>query len=107
MRPQQWMTARPATAATLLASVCLIAPSRSADAQLSPQAIARAAMPTVAQIVTYDGDGKRSKLGSGFLVNSSRYLVTNAHVLRGASRVEVVFARSQAFRQVKVLVYDP
>ncbi len=45
-------------------------------------------MPSVVTLRTYDARGKNLGLGSGFLVAGGR-VVTNAHVVQGAARVEV------------------
>jgi S1-C subfamily serine protease len=37
-------------------------------------------------------DVKRTSLGSGFVIHSAGYIVTNAHVIEGADEVDVVFA---------------
>jgi S1-C subfamily serine protease len=44
------------------------------------------------------GHGRRAGTGSGFLFTPDGYLLTNAHVVRGASEVQVSFADGQKHR---------
>ncbi|MGH9703788.1 MAG: trypsin-like peptidase domain-containing protein [Candidatus Acidiferrales bacterium] len=37
--------------------------------------------------------GRQRAIGSGFIIDSSGYIVTNAHVVKGAQRVQIVLAR--------------
>jgi hypothetical protein len=86
--------------------IAAVAPLQFLDAQLSPEHIARSAIPAVVRIVAYDADDKRLKQGSGFLVDGAQRLVTNAHVVQGAYRIEVVFANGRSMRSVPVVAYD-
>jgi len=40
--------------------------------------------------------GRQRAIGSGFVIDSSGYIVTNAHVLKGAQRVQVVLSSANA-----------
>lgn len=50
--------------------------------------LARDAKPSVVQLKTFDALGQQSGSGTGFFVTSDGWLVTNHHVIDGASSVE-------------------
>jgi S1-C subfamily serine protease len=50
--------------------------------------IFRAASPSVVLVKTYDADNNPLLIGSGFFAGNGTVLVTNAHVVAGATRVE-------------------
>ena len=60
--------------------------------QLSPQEIYQSDTPGMILIETYDDEGHKRGLGSGFIVASDGTAITNYHVIRGASRATVKFA---------------
>ena len=68
--------------------------------------IAAQATPAVVTIVTFDSDGKRVSQGSGFFVRSNGVLVTNWHVLAGASAATVVLRTGASFTRVGFLNGD-
>ena len=45
--------------------------------------------------------------GSGFLISESGYVVTNSHVIGGASWVEIQMADRRTFDRVRVVGFDP
>ncbi|XAS76086.1 trypsin-like peptidase domain-containing protein [Dermatophilaceae bacterium Sec6.4] len=55
-----------------------------ADANRQVSAIARATLPSVVTIQIADSTGKPAGTGSGFVIRSQGYIVTNNHVARGA-----------------------
>lgn len=50
--------------------------------------LARDAKPSVVQLKTFDAMGQQSGSGTGFFVTSDGWLVTNHHVIDGASSIE-------------------
>lgn len=64
--------------------------------------------PSVVNITTYTDEGGQiigSGQGSGFVYDDQGHVVTNAHVVHGASEVEVIFSNG-AIRQAEVLGAD-
>ena len=57
---------------------------------IDPRELFRRSVGSVVLIRTFDENNTPLAIGSGFFVNADRELVTNAHVLEGASRVEYV-----------------
>ena len=100
----------------LLISVCshASAQERSADElrklNESVDALIKKVSPSVVQILVTgygpleDGDrgnagvviGRQRAIGSGFVIDSGGYIITNAHVVRGAQRVQVVLPAANA-----------
>jgi len=100
----------------LLISACshASAQERSADElhklNESVDALIRKVSPSVVQILVTgygpleDGDrgnagvviGRQRAIGSGFVIDSGGYIITNAHVVRGAQRVQVVLPAANA-----------
>lgn len=52
-------------------------------------------------------DIRQTTDGSGFMIDTKGYLITNAHVLRGLSRVVVVNARGKQFNALIVAIDEP
>ena len=67
-------------------------PATSAPRPLSPQEIYQSESGGMALIETYDDDGRKRELGSGFVVSSDGTAITNYHVIRGAYRATVKFS---------------
>jgi S1-C subfamily serine protease len=66
-------------------------PTTSEPRLLSPQEIYQSESGGMALIETYDDEGRKRELGSGFVVASDGTTVTNYHVIRGAYRAMVKF----------------
>jgi serine protease Do len=96
-----------------LCSSCLRAQSQSSDAlhklNESVDGLIKKVSPSVVQVlVTGYGPiepdrgnaaaviGRQRAIGSGFVIDSEGYIITNAHVLSGAERVQVVLAADNA-----------
>lgn len=65
--------------------------------------IAAASRPAVALISVRDKTGKTSKIGTGFFVAADGKLVTNAHVLEGATTAEAKLENGAAYNIIGVL----
>jgi S1-C subfamily serine protease len=80
--------------------------SPSAPRPLSPQEIYRNETGGMALIETYDNQGRKRELGSGFVVSSDGTAVTNYHVIRGAYRATVKFGDGTVGSVEGVYAYD-
>lgn len=60
----------------------------------------------VVYIGTFDQRGEQEGLGSGFVVDASGTIVTNLHVIAGASAVVVKMADGEVYDRVEVVDYD-
>lgn len=75
--------------------------------------------PAVVTVMGYDAQGRITRLGSGFFINQGGHLITNVHVVAGASRAEVktrdgaryplkaVVAENRGFDLIKFAVEVP
>jgi serine protease Do len=71
--------------------------------------VAKTVGPMVVTVLNMQGSGasaRRRGLGSGFIVSRDGLIITNAHVVEGASRVDVIF-EGQNSVEAKVLGSDP
>ncbi len=64
--------------------------------------VARVLAPSVAYIVAFDEENQRRSSGSGVVVRSDGYLVTNWHVVDGATRVEVQLSEERSYEATLV-----
>lgn len=81
--------------------------SAASPAPLSPEEIYKAESAGMILIETYDDQGRKRGLGSGFVVASDGTTITNYHVIRGASRATVKFADGTVGSIEGVESYDP
>jgi S1-C subfamily serine protease len=72
----------------------------------STSQIAAAATPATVTIITLGVSGDTLGLGSGFIVNPSGIIVTNHHVIRGASAAVVILANGERFNRVEAVDGD-
>jgi hypothetical protein len=68
--------------------------------------VARIANPATVMIVTLNNHGDTLGLGSGFVVTATGVIVTNYHVMRGASAAIVRFSSGEQFDRVQALDAD-
>jgi S1-C subfamily serine protease len=73
---------------------------------LSPQEIYQRKSAAMVLIETYDDEGRKRGLGSGFAVSSDGTALTNYHVIRGASRATVKFSDGTVGSVDGVASYD-
>jgi len=76
------------------------------DGQEDLPALIRRITPSTVLIVTYDRQGKPLGLGTGFFVNPNGEVVTNRHVLEGASRAEIKTNQGIVYPVERVLAED-
>ncbi|MCA9911640.1 MAG: trypsin-like peptidase domain-containing protein, partial [Anaerolineae bacterium] len=75
--------------------------------QVSPSVVAISVAQDVAQQTPFgQQDGIQYGLGSGFIINSAGYIVTNDHVVNGADSIEVAFVDGTLAR-ARVVGMDP
>src|SRR5438046_6783800 len=77
------------TLSVLLAILSLVGIARRALVQDSLIPLVKRIQPAVVTVLAYDATGQPLQQGSGFFVSTTGHLVTNRHVLQGASRAEV------------------
>jgi len=82
------------------------APTNSTQTRTTTE-IAAAAGPAVVTIVAFDGEGRKIGQGSGFLVRADGVVVTNWHVLAGASAATMTLQSGAEFNRVMFLSGDP
>jgi hypothetical protein len=76
-----------------------------AHAQENLPQLVRRIQPAVVTVITYDNQGKIKGQGSGFFVDSNRFL-TNYHVLAGASRVEAKTSDGKRYSVERIVAKD-
>jgi hypothetical protein len=74
--------------------------------QFATADIASIATPATVTIVSIDASGDTISQGSGFLIREDGVIVTNFHVMRGASSAVVTLANKERFSRVRVLEAD-
>ena len=75
---------------------------------LTGQELFRRTAPAVAQILMKDGSGQITSAGSGFLIDASGRVVTNAHVVMGTQNTEAVIIFGDIKHTVsEVYAFDP
>ena len=75
--------------------------------ELTTQVIAARAVPATVTIVTFGTDGDTLGMGSGFLVRASGVVVTNHHVMAGATAAAVILTSGERYERVEALDSDP
>ena len=81
-----------------------VLPLSSAEENLA--AIVKRIEPSVVVILTYDKEGKILDQGSGFFISENGDVITNRHVLQGASRAEVTIANGRDYPITQVMAED-
>jgi hypothetical protein len=104
IRPSVSASAASAARRALVALALLVAAPASAQ-QLSPRQIAAQARPGVVLITAKDGSSTIGR-GSGFLVSDDGVLVTNRHVVEGATSLQVQLASGEVFDRVLFVSED-
>jgi S1-C subfamily serine protease len=74
---------------------------------ISTAAVASRITPATVSIIAIGPDGDTLGQGSGFLVRSSGVIVTNNHVVTGASRAIIILASGEVYDRVEALDADP
>jgi len=75
-------------------------------AQKNLPAIVKRIAPSTVVILTYDEEGKILGQGSGFFISQNGDVITNWHVLQGASRAEVKTAEGKVYPITQIVAED-
>jgi tetratricopeptide (TPR) repeat protein len=75
-------------------------------AQENLPAIIKKIQPSVVTILTYDEKGKGLMQGSGFFIRKDGDIITNRHVLQGASSADVKTAQGKVYPITRVVAED-
>ena len=90
----------------LLLAAPLSAQAAPTGKPLTTEVIAARALPATVTIYTFDASGDTIGMGSGFLVRASGVVVTNYHVMEGASRAVVILTSGERYERVQALDGD-
>jgi S1-C subfamily serine protease len=82
-------------------------PPVSTPRKLSPQDIFQMASGGMTLIETFDDEGHKRGLGSGFVVSADGIALTNYHVIRGAARATAKFGDGTLSEVGGVVAFDP
>jgi len=74
--------------------------------KLTTAEIANRATPFVVVVENFNGDGQKTGQGSGYLYSSDGIVITNYHVVRGASSIVVKTHSGSEYRTDALLGYD-
>lgn len=69
-------------------------------------AIIKRVQPSIVSIVILNKEGKLAGQGSGFFINPDGDIITNRHVLEGASRADVITSEGKVYTIQKVISED-
>lgn len=92
--------------ATFLLLVAGVSGAADGIAAQTTAEVARLATPATVTILTYDSLGDAMSRGSGFVVRDDGVIVTNYHVMDGASSAVVRFKSGETFEKVEALESD-
>jgi tetratricopeptide (TPR) repeat protein len=81
----------------------IVSPPASATTQIDVTRIAAAARPAVALVTVQRKEGKTTNFGTGFFVAADGKLVTNAHVLQGATTAEAKLENGATYNIAGIL----
>jgi S1-C subfamily serine protease len=93
-------------APAFVAAALTAAPAASAAPALTAREIVNQVSPSVARISIRDAKGKEVGNGSGFVISADGQLVTNHHVVNGASGLVAAFADGKEAEVVGIRSYD-
>ncbi len=86
--------------------IILMAVKETSQGQEGLTTLVKETMPAVVIIKTYDIKGDELGLGSGFFINDEGHIITNLHVLRGASSAEVSLADGNTYAISAILAQN-
>lgn len=75
-------------------------------AQLSIKDVNKRVSPGVVTVLSYDKNGKLSSQGSGFIVKSNGLVVSNYHVVKNASRVQIEMENNDTYWIKGIVSFD-
>jgi S1-C subfamily serine protease len=81
-------------------------PVEQAPATLEPKQILQRESPGIVTVFAVDNKAKPFALGSGFIIRSNGLVITNYHVIRGASDAQIKLQTGEIYENVRVFDYD-
>ncbi|MBL7075681.1 tetratricopeptide repeat protein [candidate division KSB1 bacterium] len=84
---------------------CIVVVSSTLAQEYLPEIIKKIEPSTVV-IITYDDEGEFLGQGSGFFISKDGDIITNWHVLQGASRAEIKTAQGKVYPITQILAED-
>lgn len=76
------------------------------QAQESLSELVKSVLPSVVSIITYNEADKALSQGSGFFITQEGEVITNRHVLEGASRADIVMSNGSSYAITNVVAED-
>jgi len=73
---------------------------------MEPKQILQRESPAIVTVYSVDKSGKPFALGSGFVVRPNGVVITNYHVIKGASDAQIKLKNGEIYENVLVLDYD-
>jgi len=92
--------------ATILVSILLCLPSALCIGEENLPAMIRRIEPSIIVLLTYDKEGRSLGQGTGFFITRDGDVITNYHVLKGASRAEVRTSSGEIYPVKQVIAED-
>lgn len=90
-----------------LVLIVLAAPPRYSASQQTVAEVVKRSSDAVVLIVISDSNGQETALGSGFLISADGEIVTNFHVIKGATSASVKLSSGAFFPVSGILASDP
>jgi hypothetical protein len=90
----------------LFAIVCLLSIAKQTLADTDLKDLIKITLPSVALIEKFDSNGKRLGFGTGFFINNQGCIVSNYHVLEGASKAKITTSKGLEFPVTHIVDQD-
>ena len=106
MKIQHWLSYGAIVLALCLTSTYTSLGQDSKPKTLPLPEIVKRIQPSTVVVLIYDENGKAKSQGSGFFVSKTGHIITNRHVLEGASRAEIKTAQGRIYPITHIVAED-